>query len=890
MAIAGSGAITMDQFHVEAGGTSGDECSINDADIRGLIDKSDGATMAMNEWYGASASFYNFAITNSLRFEDGDNPSLTFTPGSAGNRRTWTWSGWIKRGNLIDGQGFINAGNAPSMGFHENKGYYTLTGVGNSFTQDAVGFQALFRDPSAWYNVVIAFNSTESSAGDRVKYYVNGTQITMSANHISTNAEYSVNNTVEHLIGVSGVSGSTTYFDGYMAEINLIDGTALTPSSFGETKNDIWIPKDTAGLTFGDQGWRLQFKQTGTGTASTSTIGADTSGNNNHWTSNNLVASDVTIDSPTNNFATLNGLMVDPSYPLTLSEGNLKSTQTNKYFSGCSSIVMSKAIGGKWYFEASSVTDGNFPIIAVTQLLTLTSPTYANATGMQGKQYSYHGYDGARRSPPGSGVGSLDGSGNYRTESGWGATFNQDVMSVALDMDNMKVYFAKNGAWQGSGNPAGNANPAFSSLDDEDYLFWLEDGAGADNRDSTWIANFGQDGTFAGTKTAAGNADDNGIGNFLYDVPAGFLSLCTANLPDPVATIDPAESGSPQDYFNTVLYTGAGSGANANTVNTVGFQPDFTWIKNRGDNESHILQDSVMGVANFLQSDTTTQDQDTGGGDIHTFNSAGFILGYTNNRSNATNDSYVAWNWKAGTSFSNDASSTSVGSLDSTGSVNTDVGFSIITWTAVGSSATQTIAHGLGVIPQMIIMKNRDRSTNWAVYHEGIGNTHGLELNTTAAAAADTGWWADTTPTSAVFTTGNGNGYRTGGVAERYIAYCFANVSGYSKFGSYTGNGNTDGPFIYTGFRPAFVIIKITNTTSGWNMQDDVRSPSNPDIIVLGPNFSDIEYTHTNQAYAIDYVSNGFKIRNSTTSWNSNGASFIYMAFAKQPFKYANAR
>jgi hypothetical protein len=856
MAIAGSGAITMDQFHVEAGGTSGDECSLNDSDIRGLIGKDAGAAMAMNEWYGASAEFYDFDITNSLRFEDGDNPSLTFTPGSAGNRRTWTWSGWIKRGNLLDGQGFINAGNAPSMGFHENKGYYTLTGVGNSYTS------ALFRDPSAWYNVVIAFNSAESSAGDRVKYYVNGTQHTMDANHISTNAEYAVNNTVEHSIGVSGVTGSTTYFDGYMAEINLIDGAALTPSSFGETKNDIWIPKDTSGLTFGTNGFRLQFKQTGTGTASSSTIGADTSGNDNHWTSNNLVASDVTIDSPTNNFPVQ--MHTDANGAGSITEGGLKSQVVSQgnYYSVGTNIGMH---GGKYYFEYRPIRGGNnsdgLPNVRLFPDGTSTQTSSDNPAGSIDIE-----------------CGSEDGS--------------DGIYMVALDLVNGKVYRGRNGSWSNSGDPTSGATGtgAVKSLTAANLTSHLRVGAVHRHDTGTSIItfNFGQEGTFLAYTTAGGNADANGFGNFKYAPPSGYLAICTRNLPDPVATIDPKEDGSPQDYFNTVLYTGAGSGANANTVNTVGFQPDFTWIKNRGDDESHILQDSVMGVANFLQSDTTTQDQDTGGGDIHTFNSAGFILGYTNNRSNATNDTYVAWNWKAGTSFSNDASSTSVGSIDSTGSVNTDVGFSIINY--VGSGGNGTYAHGLGVTPEMVMVKDRTDTANWAVYHKAVGTGKYLELNQTDAVTTDSVQFPSVTST--VIGVGvQGDGSITNTDTDNYIAYCFASVDGYSKIGSYTGNGSTAGVFVYTGFRPAFIMMKQT-AVDDWGIYDNKRTGQNNDgsagNSVLYPNINNNEETQASRA--IDLLSNGFKLRTSNVTFNENNGTYIYMAFAEQPFKYANAR
>ena len=839
--------------------------------------------------YNPSTEFYDFEISNSLRQNAGDSAYLHKSQGS-GNRRTFTISFWVKRSRLNDRQAIFSAstdGNNECFIWFDTDDELFVKESTSGSTNFEIRTNRKFRDASAWYHIVVAYDTTNGTAGNRVRIYVNGVEETSFANETQPDEHFQTKfNDGSTTLNIGRIN-TAEYFGGYLAEATLIDGLQLTPSSFGETKSDIWIPKDTAGLTFGTNGLRLQFKQSGTGTASTSTIGADTSGNNNHLTSVNLVAGDVVPDSPTNNFATLNPLFDDPSYPITFSEGNLKSAQTNKYFSGCSTIVMSKAIGGKWYFEASSITDGNFPIIAVTQLLALTTPAYANSTGMQGKQYSYHGYDGGLRGPTNSGIGSLDNGGAYRRDDGWGATFNQDVMSVALDMDNMKVYFAKNGAWQGSGNPAGNANPAVSSLDDEDYVFWLEDGAGADNRDSTWIANFGQDGTFAGTKTAAGNADDNGIGNFLYDVPAGFLSLCTANLPVPTATIDPAEGGSPQDYFNTVLYEGNGS---TQSITGVGFLPDFTWIKNRDANDAHALTDSVRGVTKQLSSDTDDGELTNADG-LTAFGSDGFSLG-DDVIYNTNNESYVAWNWKAGTAFSNDASSTSVGTIDSAGSVSAATGFSIISYTGTGSNAT--VAHGLSSAPDVVLVKGRSNDVRyWTYWGTQFVNTSYIYLNTNDG--EDTGGATITNsayPTSSVFSIGTST--FVNGSSETYIAYCFHSVNGYSKFGKYTGNGNDDGPFVHLGFRPAWIAMKKLNAGgTSWEQYDTARpsgSNGTQGNFVDNRLILDDVNDEGNGLDKVDILSNGFKLRQNASTTNADGHTYLYLAFAEQPFKYANAR
>ena len=796
------------------------------------------------------AGFYDFPISNSLRFEDGDSALLSRTPSSASNRDTWTWSAWVKRGNIGAAKGLF----AAPEGTSGNTAYLDI--IFTAADELAVSSYAtlyrktnrLFRDPSAWYHLVVAVDTTDGTADDRIKIYVNGVQETsfVTNNAKTQNEDTGINSAVVHEIGDGG-----NHFDGYMAEVNFVDGSQLTPSSFAETKNDIWIPKDTSGLTFGTNGFRLEFKQTGTGTASSTTIGADTSGNDNHWTSTNLVASDVVPDSPTNNFATLNVLDTGGSNA-TYSQGNLKIvTNTGSNSQAVSTIPIPST--GKYYWEVH---------------ITATSGTISDNSriGIQVGSAVTPSLDVRYKSD---GNKSVNNSG-----SGYGASYAaNDIISIAVDGDSNTVTFYKNGASQG----------AISYTMGETYLPIITEASGTIN--ITYGTNFGQDSSFAGVATAQGNADANGIGDFYYAPPSGYLALCTANLPAPVATVDPAQGGSPQDYFNTVLYTGAGSGADANTVNTVGFQPDFTWIRNRGDAEAHVLQDSVRGVAKFLQSDTTNQDQNTGGGDIKAFNSSGFILGYTNNRSNATNDTYVAWNWKAGTAFSNDASATGVGSIDSSGSVSADTGFSIISYTGTGSAGT--VAHGLSSAPDMILIKDRDNATyNWVVYHSAntsAPETDYLRLNL-ANATADYDHWNDTAPTSSVFSLSSYDWANKN--SDAMIAYCFAGVDGFSKFGKYTGNGNTDGPFVYTGFRPAWVMVKRTDASGHWAIGDTKRLGYNVDNNPVYANLTNVEGTDD----WIDFVSNGFKIRASTGDFNTNNGTYIYMAFAEQPFKYANGR
>jgi len=815
-------------------------------------------------WMANPASgFYDFEISNSLRFEDGDSAYLNFTPGTAGNRRTFTFSCWIKHSGVDNNAstlpivwGSTGTVSSLSIAMSSNRVHSILFYNGGQNNQTT----ALFRDSSAWYNFVLACDTTQGTATNRTKLYVNGVAVTAweSANYPNQNTDGGINAAGASYIGRQ--IGQSRYFDGYMAEVNQIDGLALTPSSFGEFKNDIWIPKNTAGLTFGDQGYRLQFKQTGTGTASSSTIGADTSGNDNHWTSNNLVASDVVPDSPTNNFATLNPL--DAAANCVISEGNLKYTTDH---SAQTLLKGTFNLTNKHYWEVSvpGVTgDASAGDVGIANPSALSKnggyATWAANTLI------YTSHNGNKS----------DGFGG--SSASYGATYTTgDIVGIAVDVPSGTIQFFKNNASQGTITDStittqGNTNTLLPVL--------------ANNSTSgsrSFIANFGQDSSFAGTKTAQGNADANGIGDFYYAPPSGgFLALCTANLPDPVETIDPNKGGSPQDFFNTVLWTG--NATDDTSITGVGFQPDWVWVKPRSETDDHYLQDSVRGVTKQIQTDTTAAETSYTNG-VKSFTSDGFTVG-TSQWANGNNKTKVAWNWKAGTSFSNDASSTSVGSIDSAGSVNSDLGFSIINFTGTGSALT--VAHGLSKAPELIIEKSRDKDDYWLVYAAYLGNTKGLILGNTDSVYTSTTFWNDTSPTSSVWTMGDQNAVNNSG--EETIAYCFHSVDGYSKIGSYTGNGNADGTFVYTGFRPAFIMYKKTNAAGNWGILDNTRSPFNLTQAWVAANLNNAETNES--ARAVDFLSNGFKARGTNADLNTDGGTYIYMAFAEQSFKYANAR
>jgi len=326
----------------------------------------------------------------------------------------------------------------------------------------------------------------------------------------------------------------------------------------------------------------------------------------------------------------------------------------------------------------------------------------------------------------------------------------------------------------------------------------------------------------------------------------------------------------PSDYFNTKLYTGNGS---SQAITGVNFEPDFLWIKGRSGARNHSLFDIVRG--NDKRIISNTNGAETTETSVTSFDTDGFTLD-SGTTSNANGETFVAWNWKAGTSFTNDASSTGVGSIDSTGSVNTDAGFSIISYTGTGSAGT--VAHGLGAVPKMIIIKSRNTTSLWGVYHQAIGNTHGLFLNATNAATSLSAYWNNTSPTSSVFSLGGDADINKS--SDPLIAYCFAEKQGYSKFGSYVGNSNANGTFIYTGMKPSFILIKSSSDVTNWQIYDNKRLGYNVDNNALRANLSNAELTDND----IDILSNGFKIRKVSDQFNGGAFVYQYLAFAENPF------
>jgi hypothetical protein len=326
------------------------------------------------------------------------------------------------------------------------------------------------------------------------------------------------------------------------------------------------------------------------------------------------------------------------------------------------------------------------------------------------------------------------------------------------------------------------------------------------------------------------------------------------------------------DHFNTKLYTGNGS--NGHSITGVGFQPDFVWIKNRSAAEEHLWYDSVRGADKLLRSNNVAADATTSTTTyFNSFNSDGFTVG-SETGMNANSQNIVAWNWKAETAFSNSAGANGA-TIASSGRVNTTAGFSIVSFVGNATSGA-TVAHGLGSAPQVVIIKSRDSDLSWRSYFAPLGATHYIELDAASAGVDAANFMNDTAPTSNVFSLGNGTTPNKNG--DNYVAYCFAEKTGYSKFGGYTGNDNADGPFAFTGFKPSFVLFKRTaGSAANWQLWDNKRDTYNPVEKALHPDISNTASADQD----IDFLSNGFKVRSNQAHLNNGGTLFVYMAFGQ---------
>jgi hypothetical protein len=799
-------------------------------------------------------SGYN--IARSVRTRASASAYFNRTPASASNRKTWTWSAWVKRGTLSSGYPVLFMGGATQT---DTGATSIALGVDDKiyiqgYNTNWLVTTQVFRDPSAWYHIIVAMDSTNATANNRLRLYVNGVEVTAfsTRNNLTLNTDYGINQAALHCIAYESVAFGNTYFDGYMTEVNFVDGQQLTPSSFGSTNaiTGVWQPAKYTG-TYGTNGFYLNFSDNSNNTAAT--IGKDYSGNGNNWTPNNIsVTAGVTYDSmqdvPTltsataANYAVINPVFKSSSQP-TISNGNLTVSANVATYQNAFSTIGSTS--GKQYCEITITGAPNsanmWGVANAAHLNSMTTTAeILGSSALSGTGYGYY-YDGRKYT-----AGTLSSYGN--------AVSSGDVMGIALDLDNGKVWFSLNGTWQASGDPAAGTNAAFTGIVASGTWFF---GATAQSSGSTaFNYNFGQR-------------------PFSYTPPTGFVALNTYNLPASTITNGAA-------YMAATTYTG---NADFNSItNSGGFQPDFVWVKERSEVRDNILVDSVRGVSKALYSNLTSAEGSTS--NFTEFLSNGFKVGYSGvdaDKSNKLNQTYVGWQWKAGTT----SASNTNGSITSTVSVGATQGFSVVTYTGTGANAT--VGHGLGVAPKMIIVKDRSVSTNWAVYNSSLTSAaYVLLLNLTAAETSASTFWNSTAPTSSVFSIGTSSATNT--ASENFVAYCFAAVAGYSAFGSFVGNGTQGaGPFVYLGFRPRYVLIKNINGAYDWHCFDTSRGQYNySGSNILKPNASDAELTARNDVQ-IDFLSNGFRLIGNDIGINQNGSTHIYITFAENPFRNALA-
>ena len=823
----------------------------------------------------------DFEIQRSLRFNPSDSARLSRTFSQAGNRKTFTFSAWVKRASFGSGHTIFacatDSSNLWAIYFPSEQ--FSIRSISGGSDQFEKNSSARFRDPTAWYHIVVAIDMTQSTAEDRAIGYINGERITDWATNTipAQNTDLLLNSAEAHNIGRMGGLGN--YWDGYIAEANFIDGQALTPASFAETDTVTgeYKPIDTSGLTFGTNGFRLQFADNSA--ASDTTLGKDTSGNGNNFSPTGLSVSagegnDSLEDTPTNNYPTLNPLDMGSTTAshLTYSNGNLQVKAASGVWAATRATFAVSS--GKWYWEVKILSTATFrPFIGIIE-------TQVRLASNQTEQSNELG-------PTSTGIAYWVGNPIVRGGTNTTGTSTNvptcavgDIVGVALDMDNKKVFFSKNGTFFASQDPA-NSSGELVSFSTTMQTATIAPAIQVYNNTSEPAMNFGQRA-------------------FDYTPPTGYEKLNSKNLPEPTIT-----DGT--KYFDTLLWTGTNL-ATTRDITGLEFSPDWVWIKARdrsvyggGLEYHHLVWDTVRGAGSNSSSgagkDLVISLNTSRGegsqinvfsgfyGHVSSFNSNGFTvqkkLGEPPLYTDTSGVNYVGWCWDAGSSTVTNTD----GSTSAQVRANTTAGFSICTWTGTGSNLT--IGHGLGVKPAAHITTSRTGSSvgcDWFVYLSIFGAEKNLRFNNSSALGDAADLYNDTEPTSSVITIGDSSCINVSG--GTYVTYVFAEVEGYSKFGKYTGNGNSNGTFVFTGFRPAWVMVKRTDSTNDWPITDRKRNTHNPLDTVLYADLTNSEHTSDRH----DYCSNGFKVRNTFNESNGSGATYIYFAFAENPFKYARAR
>ncbi len=803
---------------------------------------------------GGAAKAYE--IEKSLRFNSDDSPYLNKTwSGDDADLQKQTYSFWFKRKKQAQGYFFTawNNSNTDRIGILSDSQFFIELKNGSS-TEAEFHSKRVLRDESAWYHAVVAFDTTQGTTDDRIKVWINGVLITDWDTKDTIGQDYSMEGfgraNKQHVIGAyaSGSSSQSGHFDGYMTEFYFIDGQQLTASSFGEIneKTGQWVPIKYTG-TYGSKGWYINFSDS-------STLGKDYSGNSQDFTPSNLsvsagIGNDSFIDTPTNNFM---NMMSDSRLNCTISEGGMKMVTTGSNVTSYSTFQIPTS--GKYYFECKMTTT------AETMLSFDSKPRISVA-----------------HTPPGD-----DGD-----------------FTVYIYAGSYEIYYGGSSVTSGTmGHGAGTV-----------YQFWVDRDnhtlkVGRDDEAQSFTWTFPAAlrpyplavGRCHTTTWNAGTWEWYFGGNgFIYDPGDTWKTLSTANLPDPIIA-----KGT--DHFGTFNYNGDVSTTTRN-VTGLDFNPDLIILQRHqtaGGGHTHVYDTNRGMGANkeFLMNSASYKEGDENGAtygyvDEHTGDGSagaggvkivkGSDSNYGNNSFNYDGGVFNILGWLGGgsTETTNDS-----GDITSSVSANQTAGFSIVTYTGSGT-AGDTVGHGLGVAPEFIMTKNRDYADTMTGVGPATDNAWGYELypGQNNAGSSNNNAHNGTAATSTVYSLGGGNVTNRSG--DKIVAYCFSSVAGYSRFGTYIGNGDTDGPYIYLGFRPQLFVTKRMDTSSHWYVWEDANNPYNQRQFVRWWNLTSGAETHT--AYGHDAYASGIKIRNSESDTNTNGYHCFFMAFAKSPFKYSNA-
>ena len=801
-----------------------------------------------------------YQIARSLRFNSADSAYLSRAVTASGvtnDRRILTVFGWLKWCEFGTDLQTLYSSDSPddAILWSGNKLRIYFAGAASG----DVTFAPIKRDPGAWFPFMVAIDTTQATAANRHRVYFGNDEATYTGTAVTQNYDLGFTATTTVSIG-RYQAGASRYCNCYLTHFSQVVGQQLTPASMGETSSltNAFNPKDLSSLTFGTNGFWLKFEDNSNTTAAT--LGADSSGNGNNWTPNNFsvtagVGNDSLTDTPTNygtdtgaggevrgNYATWNPLDIGDG---TLSNGNLDLASGSS--SVCGTFVIDPSDTNGYYFEATATSlASSMSFGVVDRTKRVTSSNYVTTTDADQVIVHKRGAGGGNVWNYNQGVG---GSGTADNATTGAAAVANDVIGIAIKAG--KIWVRVTGTWYG-------ADPSTSAGQVATVAKPVAPFAGVGG---SWIANFGQR-PFAST------------------APSGFKALCTQNLPTPAIA-------KPRQYFDTAIYAGTGAslavstdGSTAN--NTLALAPDLVWLKGRSGATDHAIYDNVRGVQKDWGSNLTTDETSQAQG-VTAFGSTGFTVG-TLAKLNTSAATYVSWLWKAGGA----AASNTVGSITSSVSVNTTAGVSALTYTGTGANAT--IGHGIGVAPSMVIVKARTTAgadQGAVLWHASLTTptTDYLVLSTTAALASAATMWNSTIPTSTVFSVGTNASTNTSG--DTYVAYAFSPVDGFSAFGKYTGNAAADGPFVWCGFRPRWFMVKCASATNNWVIFDAARSTYNATNEEL---YADLADAGGSNNRGPDFLSNGVKIRATTSFQNSSGATYVFAAFAESPFKTARAR